>query len=73
MRVTGIFDLDELHDLEKNPHEKPNWIDDAVSYEIREEMRWELARLLRELGGTLVPSFRVSHAGNVRNPASGLR
>lgn len=55
----GIFDLDELYDLEKDPHEMRNLMDDAASWEIRKEMRQRLAGLLEKYGATMVPRFRA--------------
>ena len=58
MHYHGIFDLDELYDLEKDPHEMRNLIDDAASFEIRKEMRNRLDTLLDHYGATMVPRFR---------------
>lgn len=59
MNYHGIFDLDELYDLEKDPKEMHNLIDDAAYFEVRQEMEKHLRRLLQETGATMVPSFGV--------------
>jgi N-acetylglucosamine-6-sulfatase len=43
--------MDELYDLEADPYETTNLIDDPGSQELLAEMRAELARLLEETGG----------------------
>jgi N-acetylglucosamine-6-sulfatase len=60
MHYQGVFDLDELYDLEKDPHEMHNLIDDAASFEIRRGMRQRLDALLGEYGATMVPRFRTA-------------
>ncbi len=58
MHYHGVFDLDELYDLEKDPGEMRNLIDEAESFDLRREMRRRLDGLLKEYGATMVPRFR---------------
>jgi N-acetylglucosamine-6-sulfatase len=60
MHYHGIFDLDELYDLQKDPHEMRNLIDDAASFELRQEMRQRLEVLLGQYGATMVPRYRAA-------------
>jgi len=55
----GIFDLNELYNLKEDPHEMVNLIDDASAFEVRQDMHKRLQDLLKQLGATRVPSFRV--------------
>jgi len=57
MKYHGIFDLDELYDLENDPHEMRNLIDDPAHYAIRQDMHKRLLSLLEEYGATMVPKF----------------
>ena len=57
MNYHGIFDLNELYDLEKDPKEMDNLIDDPAYYEVRLDMEKRLTELLKQYGATMVPSF----------------
>ena len=57
MDYHGIFDLNELYDLKKDPKEMHNLIDDPAYYEVRLEMQKRLQDLMKEYGATRVPSF----------------
>jgi len=59
MNYHGIFDLNELYDLKKDPKEMHNLIEDPAYYEVRRKMERRLRQLMRELGATDVPSFRA--------------
>lgn len=59
MRYYGIFDLDELYDLETDPQEMRNRIDDASHYEIRLDMQKRLSSLMKEYGAAFVPNWKA--------------
>ncbi|MFB3785830.1 MAG: sulfatase [bacterium] len=59
MNYHGIFDLDELYDLETDPHEMHNHIDDPAYFEIRREMENRLRELMKQTGAAMVPSFKA--------------
>ncbi|MBI1390196.1 MAG: sulfatase-like hydrolase/transferase [bacterium] len=59
MNFHGIFDLDELYDLEKDPHEMHNLIDDAAYHDVRVDMEKRLRDLLKETEADMVPSFKA--------------
>lgn len=55
----GIFDLNELYDLESDPKEMHNRIDDPAYFETRQDMQRRLRSLMQETGSTLVPSWKI--------------
>lgn len=57
MHYHGIFDLNELYDLENDPLEMRNLIDDAAHHGVRQEMRRLLNQQLEKYGATLTPRF----------------
>ena len=59
MYFHGIFDLNELYDLEKDPKEMKNLIDDPSYFEVREDMQKRLEKLIKETGASLVPEFKT--------------
>ena len=59
MNYHGIFDLNELYDLEKDPKEMRNLIDDPAHYDIRQDLHKMLLSLLKEHDATMVPSFNT--------------
>ncbi|MBN2329408.1 MAG: sulfatase [Candidatus Omnitrophica bacterium] len=58
MHYHGIFDLDELYDLENDPKEMRNLIDDPAHFEVRQDMQKRLNALMKEYGATLVPAWK---------------
>jgi N-acetylglucosamine-6-sulfatase len=46
----GLWDKNELYDLEKDPHERHNLIDSAQHAEIREAMKTRLFDWLEQAG-----------------------
>ncbi len=63
----GIWDTDELYDLQQDPREKHNLIRSAEHREVIEQMRQALYAQLRETGGMSVP------LGEKRGPGANLR
>ncbi len=59
----GIWDVDELYDLQNDPHEQHNLIFHPEHQERISRMRAELHRLLAETDGTSVPFSRKKHLG----------
>ena len=55
IRYQGIWDTDELYDLEADPHELRNLIRDPAHQERVEEMNARLFRVLEETGGLDIP------------------
>ena len=50
VRYTDLEDMDELYDLETDPFELRNLIDDAEAQSVLEEMQQELEVLLAQTG-----------------------
>lgn len=59
MHYQGIYDIDQLYDLEKDPKEMKNLIDDPAYFEVRQMMERKLNELMTKYGATDVPSFNV--------------
>ncbi|RJP32956.1 MAG: DUF4976 domain-containing protein [Candidatus Omnitrophota bacterium] len=59
MHYHGIFDLDELYDLEKDPKEMHNLIDDPAHNDVRQDMHRRLLSLLKEYGATMTPGWKL--------------
>ncbi len=59
MRYHGIFDLNELYDMDNDPKEMTNLIDDAASHEVRQDMQKRLDSLMKEYGVSWVPTFKA--------------
>ena len=59
MNFHGIFDLDELYDLEADPKEMHNRIDDPAYFEIRRDMENRLRESVKQTGATMVPRFKA--------------
>ncbi len=59
MNYHGIFDLNELYDMEHDPKEMRNLIDDPASFEIQMDMQKRLRDLMNKYGATDVPSFKA--------------
>ena len=53
----GVFDLNELYDLEEDPHEMRNLIDSPRHLGVRREMEGKLRELLKKYGATMTPKF----------------
>jgi N-acetylglucosamine-6-sulfatase len=68
IRYYGIWDVDELYDLEKDPAEMQNLIFSAEHQPIVNRMRAELFATLEKTGGMQIPLFRDS--GGVNNSRS---
>ena len=64
MNYHGIFDLNELYDLENDPKEMNNLIDHPDYYEVRQQMERHLRELLKQYGATMVPSFKAGAKEN---------
>lgn len=59
MNYHGIFDLNELYDLENDPKEMRNLIDDPAFFDVQRDMHQRLLALLKETGASMVPSFKA--------------
>lgn len=57
IRYYGIWDIDELYDLEKDPAEMNNLILSAEHQEIASRMRKQLFAMLEKTGGMQIPLF----------------
>lgn len=70
IRAQGVWDIDELYDLEEDPHEMRNLIHDPAHAARVAEMDQRLTRWLETGGGLAVPLQRVrGRAQNLRHPA----
>jgi N-acetylglucosamine-6-sulfatase len=58
IRYTGIWDTDELYDLQSDPAEINNLIDSPDHKPVVEKMNKELFDLLESTGGMYIPLFR---------------
>lgn len=61
----GIWDLDELYDLQKDPKETHNLIDDPALLEVKVAMRQQLYDMLGRNGQHVVPYTRKFNSGAV--------
>lgn len=65
----GIWDTDELYDLQQDPHETRNLIHDPAHQQRVGELRRQLHERLKETGGLSQKlGFKRSHGNNLRNP-----
>lgn len=70
IRSQGVWDLDELYDLQEDPHETRNLILDPAQAARVAEMDQRLTTLLDASGGLVVPLQRVrGRPQNLRSPA----
>ena len=51
----GVWDINELYDLEKDPYEMNNLIRDSASHRIGMELKTELFNWLKETNGLQIP------------------
>ena len=51
----GLWDTDELFDLQKDPHEQRNLLHEPELSGVRKEMEARLYRMMDELGGMMIP------------------
>ncbi|MHC4878787.1 MAG: sulfatase family protein [Planctomycetota bacterium] len=64
----GIWDTDELFDLEADPHESANLINSPTHQKLVNEMRRQLHQQLKETNGLAIPlGFKRNHGSNLRN------
>lgn len=59
MHYHGIFDLNELYDMQEDPDEMNNLIDSPAHLEVRQQMQEHLRELMNQYGATLTPSFKA--------------
>jgi len=65
----GIWDTDELYDLEQDPEELVNLIDAPEHQQRVSQLRRELYERLKETGGLKMPlGFKRGQGNNQRNP-----
>ncbi len=65
----GIWDIDELYDLQNDPQERDNLINDPDHAELVRELRTRLYRLLRSSNAAQVPFGQKAGPGAIlRNP-----
>jgi N-acetylglucosamine-6-sulfatase len=63
----GIWDIDELYDLENDPHETRNLVFDPDHQELARDMRHELHRILVKTGGAQIPfGEKRGHGASLR-------
>jgi N-acetylglucosamine-6-sulfatase len=69
IRVQGVWDLEELYDMQEDPLESRNLIFSPQHAEIIKEMRERLFDILEETGGLNIPMQRdAGGQSNKRNP-----
>jgi N-acetylglucosamine-6-sulfatase len=72
IRVQGVWDIEELYDLQEDPLEGKNLIFSAKHKQVVEEMRKRLFDILEETGGMNIPMQRDGGGqGNKRHPTRG--
>jgi N-acetylglucosamine-6-sulfatase len=71
IRPHGVWDIEELYDLEKDPHEITNLIRQPEHASRVKEMRASLFRILKETGGLAMPLFEDRDAQMHRRLKSG--
>lgn len=69
VHVHGLWDSDELYDLQEDPEETRNLIHSAAHAPIVRQLNQRLFEVLRETGGMAIP-LQPDHGGpnNLRNP-----
>lgn len=58
IHYNGIWDTDELYDLQEDPYELDNLIDDVKKQDIVKQMNAQLFDILKETGGMYIPLFK---------------
>ncbi len=71
IRYQGLWDLDELYDLQEDPLEMQNLIHSPAHQSIAQAMNKELFAILNSTGGLYIPlnADRTLRQQNLRNPA----
>ena len=70
----GIWDTDELYDLQSDPGETRNLIDHSGYQDIVRSMRVKLYEKLKKTGGLMIPlGSKRNHGSNLRNPSGTTR
>jgi hypothetical protein len=69
MRYFGVWDRNELYDMENDPEEMNNLIDSPEHQEIVVQLSNEIYNWLESTGGMLIPLKRISMGryGDYRN------
>ncbi len=57
----GVWDINELYDLQQDPYEMNNLIRSAAHHEISEDLRSEIFTWLESTGGSQIPLKRISY------------
>jgi hypothetical protein len=70
IRYYGVWDTNELYDLERDPNETMNLISDPEYAEVARKMAGELYDWLEQSGGMQIPLKRTIHHpwGDYRHP-----
>jgi N-acetylglucosamine-6-sulfatase len=64
----GLWDTDELYDIDKDPRETRNLISDPKHEQLASQMRLQLHQRLKETGGLAIPlGFKRNHGSNLRS------
>jgi N-acetylglucosamine-6-sulfatase len=72
IRVQGVWDVEELYDLQQDPLESRNLIFSAAHKQVAEDMRKRLFDILEETDGMNIPMQRDGGGqGNKRHPTRG--
>lgn len=58
IHYNGIWDTDELYDLQEDPYELDNLIDDVKKQDVVKQMNAQLFDILKETGGMYIPLFK---------------
>ncbi|RED19017.1 N-acetylglucosamine-6-sulfatase [Flavobacterium cutihirudinis] len=58
IHYNGIWDTDELYDLQQDPYELDNLIDDVKKQDVVKQMNAQLFDILKETGGMYIPLFK---------------
>ena len=67
IRPYGVWDVEELYDLEKDPQEITNLIGDSQHQQTAKELKQQMFQLLQETAGMTIPLFEDRDAqGNRR-------
>jgi N-acetylglucosamine-6-sulfatase len=65
----GIWDIDELYDIEEDPHETNNLISSPKHQDIVKSMNKQLFDVMESSGAMYIPLYRDSGGqSNLRNP-----
>jgi N-acetylglucosamine-6-sulfatase len=71
IRPYGVWDIEELYDLQSDPNEIVNLVHDPQRQKLAQEMKAKMFQLLADTGGMTIPLFADRDGQSNRRSASG--